>query len=61
MLIGNVLEKTDAVSAWQLCANKLAERDFTLAFYREEGAKRAYNRKCFCEAFAQWQALFREL
>ena len=25
MLIGNVLEKTDAVSAWQLCADKLAD------------------------------------
>ena len=142
MLIGNILEKTDAVSAWQLCANKLAdwvrtswlghrhegiakyedalpedpnallglraegfgnvvgldyifkwwgsddpeefagvveviwklmeddkivcyrtwiklaERDFTLALYREEGAKRDYNRKAFCEAFAQWQKLF---
>ena len=25
MLIGNILEKTDAVSAWQLCADKLAD------------------------------------
>ena len=145
MLVGNSLEKTDAVSAWQLCADKLAdwvrsswlghrhegilkfedgmpedpnaliglraegfgeivgldyifkwwggddsealggvvdviwkvsqdgtvacyrtwiklaERDFTLPLYREEGAKRAYNRKCFREAFAQWQVLFREM
>ena len=37
---------------------KLAERDFTLALYREEGAKREYNRKCFREAFAQWRELF---
>ena len=25
MLVGNVLEKTDAVSSWQLCADKLAD------------------------------------
>ena len=37
---------------------KLAERDFTLALYREEGAKREYNRKCVREAFAQWRELF---
>lgn len=37
---------------------KLAERDFTLALYREEGAKREYSRKAFREAFAQWRQLF---
>ena len=40
---------------------KLAERDFTLALYREEGAKREFNRRAFGEAFDQWLALFRAM
>lgn len=33
MLIGNILEKTDAVAAWQLCADKLA--DWTRSSWQE--------------------------
>ena len=143
MLIGNILEKTDAVSAWQLCADKLAdwvrsswqkhtklgvkqwedaitedssalaglqqegfkglvgldyilkwwggddsdtlagevdviwktmgddgvivcyrtwiklaERDFILGIYKEEGRKREANREAFRQAFSQWKKLF---
>ena len=37
---------------------KLAERDFILGLYREEGAKRDKNREGFREAFAQWRQMF---
>ena len=36
---------------------KLAERDFILGVYKEEGAKREANRAAFREAFAQWKGL----
>ena len=39
---------------------RLAERDFILALYREEPAKREANRKAFREAFSQWKKLFEE-
>ena len=38
---------------------KLAERDFILGLYKEEGAKREATRKEFRRAFAQWLELFR--
>ena len=38
MLIGNVLEETDAVSAWQLCADKLA--DWSRSVWMENTAKK---------------------
>lgn len=38
---------------------KMAERDFILGLYREEGAKREATRKEFRRAFAQWLELFR--
>ncbi len=37
MLIGNILEKTDAVAAWQLCADKLA--DWTRSSWLEHNGK----------------------
>ena len=37
---------------------KLAERDFVLPLYREEGAKREANRAAFRDAFATWKKLF---
>ena len=37
---------------------KIAERDFILGLYKEEGAKREKNREAFREAFAQWKELF---
>ena len=40
---------------------KLAERDFILGLYREEGAKREKTREGFRDAFAQWKKLFAEL
>ena len=40
---------------------KLADRDFILGLYREEGAKREANRAEFRKAFAQWRGLFQEL
>ena len=40
---------------------KLAERDFVLGLYREEGAKRQKNREGFRDAFAQWRELFLNL
>lgn len=39
---------------------RLAERDFILGLYREEGAKREATRKEFRRAFAQWNELFRK-
>ena len=38
MLIGSVLEKTDAVSSWQLCADKLA--DWSRSVWLENSAKK---------------------
>lgn len=40
---------------------KLAERDFVLGLYKEEGAKREVNREAFRAAFAQWKELFEKL
>lgn len=40
---------------------KLADRDFILGLYREEGDKREYNRAEFRKAFAQWRELFIKL
>ena len=40
---------------------KLAERDFILGLYKEEGAKREKFRQDFREAFAQWRDLFSRL
>ena len=40
---------------------KLAERDFILGLYKEEGAKREKNREAFREAFKIWKGLFAEL
>ena len=37
MLIGSVLEKTDAVTAWQLCADKLA--DWSRSMWLENTSK----------------------
>ena len=37
---------------------KLADRDFILGLYRDEGDKRAKNREGFRDAFAQWRELF---
>ena len=40
---------------------KLAERDFILGLYKEEGAKREKNREAFRDAFAQWMKLFAKI
>lgn len=40
---------------------KLAERDFILGIYKEEGAKREANRAAFRDAFAQWKKLFSQI
>lgn len=40
---------------------KLADRDFILGLYKEEGAKRDKNREEFRAAFAQWKGLFDKL
>ena len=37
---------------------KLAERDFTMAMYPDEDAKRQANRAAFRDAFALWRVLF---
>lgn len=37
---------------------KLAERDFTMAMYHDEDAKRQANRAAFRDAFALWRVLF---
>jgi hypothetical protein len=40
---------------------KLANRDFVLGLYKEEGAKRDANRQAFRQAFAQWKKLFEKV
>ena len=40
---------------------KLAERDFILGLYKEEGHKREANRAAFRDAFNQWRGLFGSL
>jgi hypothetical protein len=40
---------------------KLANRDFVLGIYKEEGPKRDANRASFRQAFAQWKKLFEKV
>lgn len=52
--------ETDEVCCYRTWI-KLADRDFILGLYKEEGAKRDRNREEFREAFAQWKKLFEKL
>ncbi len=47
----------DAIATYRTWI-KLADRDFVLGLYKEEGAKRDKNREEFRAAFAQWRELF---
>jgi predicted acetyltransferase len=40
---------------------KLANQDFVLGIYKEEGAKRDATRAVFRQAFAQWKQLFEKV
>lgn len=52
--------ESDEVSCYRTWI-KLADRDFILGLYKEEGAKRDKNREEFREAFAQWKKLFEKI
>ena len=58
MLISEILEKTQQMSAAENMANRLADRDFVIGPVREESEKREVNRKEFRRAFAQWEQLY---